>query len=63
MNHSEKALNSYQVLRGKAHQLLEEKFPDRRIRYAWLTRNFPKVHMSQMNKEELHAVIAKIQTA
>lgn len=54
------ASQSLQFLRGKAHALLEEKFPRKPERYAWLRRNSPKLHMSQMDREELRALIGKI---
>lgn len=53
---------SFQILRGKAHELLEEVFPSKPKRYAWLLRHFPKIHMSQMTKEELEKIIAFLET-
>lgn len=59
-SNSKLATQSYQLLRGKAHALLEEKFPGKKKRYAWLKRNSPKMHMSEMNKAELTALIEKL---
>lgn len=56
-NHKAKAANSYQILRGKAHALLEEIFPNPAERYAWLKRSAPKMHMSKCTKEELEEII------
>ncbi|MEW6610676.1 MAG: hypothetical protein AB1352_03585 [Patescibacteria group bacterium] len=61
-NHKTKAANSYQLLRGKAHELLEEIFPNPAERYAWLKRYAPKMHMSKCTKEELEYII-KLLTA
>ncbi len=61
MNHAHLAMQSYQLLRGKAHALLEEAFPHKKKRYAWLKRNAPSSHMSELNKEQLVALINKIE--
>ena len=53
MSHANLAKQSLQYLRGKAHALAEEKFPDRHLRYAWLKENAPNVHMSQLRREQL----------
>jgi len=56
-DHKIRAINSYQLLRGKAHALLEEIFPNKVERYAWLKRYAPKMHMSKCTKKELEYVI------
>lgn len=61
-NHSQLATQSYQLLRGKAHAILEAKFPNRKKRYAWLKKNSPRQHMSEMNKGQLTALISKLET-
>jgi hypothetical protein len=61
-NYSRLAMQSCQLLRGKAHALLEEKFPEKKKRYRWLKRNSPKMHMSQMNREQLKTLISKLET-
>jgi len=54
------AIYSYQFLRGHAHSLLTQAFPDKQTRYAWLLRNAPNSHMSRMSKVELVALIEKL---
>ncbi|PIY95823.1 MAG: hypothetical protein COY66_05820 [Candidatus Kerfeldbacteria bacterium CG_4_10_14_0_8_um_filter_42_10] len=59
-NHAQLALSSFQYLRGKAHLLLEARFPNKLRRYSWLKKFAPAMHISQMNKEELVWLINKL---
>ena len=61
MSSARLATHSFQFLRGKAHALLEELFPNPKKRYAWLKRNAPKSHMSELNKEQLITLINKLE--
>ena len=59
---SQMVLGSLQFLRGKAHMLLAERFPEKKKRYAWLKRNSPgSVHMSELDREQLKEVISKLE--
>jgi len=59
-HHAQLALWSYQYLRGKAHALLEARFPCKAKRYNWLSHNAPALHISQMTKEQIVALIKKL---
>jgi len=62
MSQAHLARQSLQFLRGKAHALAEEVFPDRRERYRWLVRNSPDIHMSRLSREQLLQLIAKFES-
>ena len=61
MSNADKAKKSFQILRGAAHRLLEEVFPEQHRRYAYLKHHAPKMHMSEMNKDQLMDLIRKLQ--
>jgi hypothetical protein len=62
MSKKKKAQNSYQLLRGKAHELLRIRFGHSyRRQHQWLKAQGHKLHMSQMTKPELRAVIEQLE--